>query len=65
MAKGYYRDLVKILKKHGCYLSRQGKGSHEMWYSPIVNKSVSVPVTSKSKNMANKVLKDCGIDEKL
>nr|VFJ49756.1 MAG: hypothetical protein BECKFW1821A_GA0114235_102423 [Candidatus Kentron sp. FW] len=27
-----------ILRAHGCEFVRQGKGSHEIWYSPISNK---------------------------
>jgi predicted RNA binding protein YcfA (HicA-like mRNA interferase family) len=25
-----YRDLVRILEANGCYLVREGKGSHEI-----------------------------------
>ncbi|MBX2834758.1 MAG: type II toxin-antitoxin system HicA family toxin [Micavibrio sp.] len=65
MAKGYYRDLIKILKKHGCYFARQGKGDHEYWFSPLVGKHVSVDVGGKSKHTANRILKDAGIEEKI
>ena len=32
---GMYTDLVKHLKNNGCWKVRAGKGSHEIWYSPI------------------------------
>lgn len=31
-------ELLKILKKHGCYLHR-----HDIWYSPITNRQFPVP----------------------
>jgi hypothetical protein len=33
--KNYAPELKKILRKFGCYFERQGKGDHEIWYSPI------------------------------
>ena len=36
-------ELIRKLKKAGCYLLRQGKGSHEIWYSPITEKEFVVP----------------------
>ena len=29
--------LKKILHEAGCYFDRQGKGDHEIWYSPITS----------------------------
>ena len=34
---GMYADLVKHLKNNGCWKVRAGKGSHEIWYSPIID----------------------------
>jgi Holliday junction resolvase len=31
----FYRELVAILHEHGCTLVRKGKGSHEIWFSPV------------------------------
>lgn len=36
-------DLIKELAAAGCYLKRQGKGSHEIWFSPITGKTFPVP----------------------
>jgi len=31
-----YAPIVKkILSENGCRLERQGKGDHEIWYSPL------------------------------
>jgi len=56
-----YRDLVAILRKNSCRLVRPGKGSHEIWYSPINGKHVSVPRSTKSRHTANEVLKQAGL----
>jgi predicted RNA binding protein YcfA (HicA-like mRNA interferase family) len=56
-----YRDLVRILQANGCYLVRTGKGSHEIWYSPVSNKNVTVPRSTKSRHTANDVLKQVGL----
>ena len=37
------KDLRKMLQEAGCNMVRQGKGSHEIWYSPITGKNFSVP----------------------
>ncbi|MEH2163296.1 MAG: type II toxin-antitoxin system HicA family toxin [Nostoc sp.] len=31
-------ELKKILSEAGCYFERQGKGDHEIWYSPITDR---------------------------
>lgn len=56
-----YRRLVEILREHGCRLVRSGKGSHEIWFSPVNNQNVSVPRTTKSRHTANEVLKKAGL----
>jgi predicted RNA binding protein YcfA (HicA-like mRNA interferase family) len=56
-----YRDLVAILRENGCYLVRTGKGSHEVWYSPVSNRHVTVPRSTKSRHTANDVLKQAGL----
>jgi len=58
-----YRDLVRILQASGCYIVRQGKGSHEIWYSPVNNRNVTVPRTTKSRHTANDVLKQAGLEK--
>ena len=45
MGSNLYPELVRLLKKAGCKLVRQGKGSHEIWYSPVSYRNFSVPRT--------------------
>jgi predicted RNA binding protein YcfA (HicA-like mRNA interferase family) len=56
-----YRELVRILRAKGCHLVRTGKGSHEIWYSPISKQHVTVPRSTKSHHTANEVLKQAGL----
>ena len=59
-----YRRLTGLLKKAGYALFRQGKGSHEIWCKNGKD-CVTVPVTIKSRHLANEILKDVKIKEKL
>lgn len=59
----YYRELVRILQANGCHLVRQGKGSHEIWYSPISRQHLTVPRSTKSRHTANDVLKKAGLEK--
>ncbi|WP_322784274.1 type II toxin-antitoxin system HicA family toxin [Photobacterium obscurum] len=36
-------DLIRDLKEIGCTLHRQGKGSHQIWYSPVTGQKFPVP----------------------
>jgi predicted RNA binding protein YcfA (HicA-like mRNA interferase family) len=56
-----YRDLVRILEANGCSLVRKGNGSHEIWYSLVNNRNVSVPRSTKSRHSANDVPKQAGL----
>jgi predicted RNA binding protein YcfA (HicA-like mRNA interferase family) len=40
---------------------RPGKGSHEIWHSPITQRNFSLPGTTKSRHTANEVLKQAGL----
>lgn len=58
----YEKKVRDMLKKHGCYLVRQGKGDHEIWYSPIKQKHVTVDGKIKSRHTANAIMKQSGIE---
>ncbi|MGZ8402350.1 MAG: type II toxin-antitoxin system HicA family toxin [Rhodoplanes sp.] len=49
------------MRGNGRRLVRAGKGSHEIWFSPINNRNFSVPRTTKSRHTANEVLKRAGL----
>ncbi len=53
--------LKNILKQSGCYFERQGKGDHEIWYSPITNRRFVVDSKIKSRHTANGVLDQAGL----
>jgi len=57
-------ELKKILCSAGCYFVRQGKGDHEIWYSPITNIHFVVDQKIKSRNTANAVLKQAGLSKR-
>jgi hypothetical protein len=63
MSTSFTPELKKILSEAGCYLERQGKGDHEIWYSPITNRCFVVDGSIKSRHTANGVLKQAGLDK--
>ncbi|MDR0792651.1 MAG: type II toxin-antitoxin system HicA family toxin [Chitinophagaceae bacterium] len=36
-------EFLRLLRRHGCYFVRQGKGSHEIWFSSVTQKEFPVP----------------------
>ncbi|HBR1264233.1 MULTISPECIES: type II toxin-antitoxin system HicA family toxin [Klebsiella/Raoultella group] len=61
MGTGLYPKLTELLIAAGCYFDRQGKGSHEIWFSPATQKKFSVPYTIVSPHTANGILKQAGL----
>jgi hypothetical protein len=61
MAASLTPQLKKLLLEAGCYLERQGKGDHEIWYSPITERRFVVDRSIKSRHTANAVLKQAGL----
>lgn len=61
MAGSFTPELRKILLDHGCRFERQGRGDHEIWFSPITNRRFVVDGKIKSRHTANAVLKQAGI----
>jgi hypothetical protein len=61
MATSLTPKLKKILLNAGCFFERQGKGDHEIWYSPITERSFAVDSAIKSRHTANAVLKQAGL----
>jgi hypothetical protein len=49
MALSLTAKLKKILRQAGCYFERQGKGDHEIWYSPITQHRFVVDNSIKSR----------------
>lgn len=60
----YEKKVRKILIENNCTFVRRGKGDHDIWYSPVSNRHVTVDTRIKSRHTANAVLKQSGIDYK-
>jgi len=57
-------ELKRFLRVASCYFVRQGKGDHEIWYSPITNIHFVVDQKIRSRHTANAVLKQAGLPKK-
>ena len=53
----FYRDLCRLLIEAGW----AGKGDHEIWYRPITRDVFVIDRGTRSRPMANAVLKDAGL----
>ena len=56
-------ELVKLLKKNGCYFFREG-GRHDIWYSPITKNFFPLERHSQKEiatGTLNEILKEAGI----
>lgn len=62
MSQYTYKELVKLLKKHGAHLVRQGKGSHEVWQLNQ-NKTIVPKHKELKKRTYLEILKDLKIDK--
>ena len=57
----YEKKVRKILAEHGCFFMRHGKGDHDIWFSPITKREVTVDGKIKSRYTANDIMKQAGI----
>lgn len=57
----YEKRVRDILAQNGCTFLRRDKGDHDIWYSPITGRNVTVDTRIKSRHTANAVLKQSGI----
>lgn len=58
----YEKKVRVVLEAHGCTFSRHGKGDHDIWYSPITKRFLTVDGKIKSRFTANAIMKQAGID---
>jgi hypothetical protein len=65
VASELYRKARRLAEEHGCEFVRQGKGDHEIWWSPITNQKFTLDKGSKKRHTINGALRDAGIDEKV
>lgn len=57
----FYRDLRQLLVASGCFLVRSGKGDHEIWFSPVTNRNLTVDRGTESRHTANESLLQAGL----
>lgn len=57
MAKNFNPEILKLLRENECLFVRQGKGDHDIWYSPITKRTFTVDGDIKSRMTANAVMK--------
>jgi predicted RNA binding protein YcfA (HicA-like mRNA interferase family) len=65
MATDLDRALRDLLRAAGCTFVRQGKGSHEIWRSPITKRNFPVPTGIESRHTANAILRQAGLPKAL
>ena len=61
MGRTFDRELERLLRAAGCHIVRQGKGSHTIWYTPLTERTFSVPSGCVLRTTANGVLKAAGL----
>jgi predicted RNA binding protein YcfA (HicA-like mRNA interferase family) len=61
MPATFDRELRRLLRAAGCTFVRGGKGSHQIWQSPITGRRFPVPVRIVSRHTANAVLEQAGL----
>lgn len=54
-------ELMRLLREAGCEFVRNGKGDHEIWFSPISGRKFTVDRGVKSRHTANAVLAQAGL----
>jgi predicted RNA binding protein YcfA (HicA-like mRNA interferase family) len=65
MVQGYTKQLKTILREHGWSYLRSGKGDHEIWSHSDAPKPIVVDGKIMSRQTANAVLKQAGIEVRL
>jgi predicted RNA binding protein YcfA (HicA-like mRNA interferase family) len=63
VVKGYYDEVVRLLREAGYY--SVGGSKHQKWCHDAGRPTVIVPHKILSRHTANGILKDAGIDRKL
>jgi predicted RNA binding protein YcfA (HicA-like mRNA interferase family) len=61
MASMSYRELVALFRKNGIEFVRSAKGDHEIWFSPITGRKLTVPRNLKGEGTLQRLLRDSGL----
>ena len=57
----YTLAVKRAVRPAGAYRVRQGRGDHEIWYSPVSNRNFVIDGKIKSRHLANAVLIQAGL----
>ena len=55
------KQLKKLLAQAGWEPLRRGKGDHEIWFNPATGQKISIDDGSRSRHLANSLLKEAGL----
>lgn len=61
MGGDFSSELKRLLHEANCRFERQGKGDHEIWFSPHTGVRFPVDHKIKSRHTANAVPKQAGL----
>ncbi|MDR1998374.1 MAG: type II toxin-antitoxin system HicA family toxin [Frankiaceae bacterium] len=60
----FEKKVRERLRDNGSTFVRRGTGAHDIWFSPITGRHVTVDTKIKSRHTANAIMKQAGITEK-
>ncbi|TAG49769.1 MAG: type II toxin-antitoxin system HicA family toxin [Burkholderiales bacterium] len=63
MGSSFTPAIERLLREAGCHFVRHGKGDHDIWYSPITQRTFTVDRNTRSRHTANAMLKDAGLSK--
>ena len=65
MVQGFTKQVISILLANGCRMLREGKGDHAYWTGPSARRPFPVDGKIMSRAVANLVLKQAGLKERI
>lgn len=60
----YEKEVRNILSQNNCVFVRHGKGDHDIWYSPLAGRHITVDSKIKSRHTANAIMRRSGINHR-
>ena len=61
MASMSYRELAALFRENGIEFVRAAKGDHEIWFSPITRRRLTVPRKLTGEGTLQRILRDSGL----
>ena len=61
MGASFTPHILRLLRTAGCTFVCHGKGDHDIWFSPITNRTFTVDGKTLSRHTANGILSDAGL----